>query len=427
MQSHVKSYLDWTKGFPHNPPMNHPYTMPGLTLGILGGGQLGRMMCIEARRMGITTICLDPSPNPPALGVADRCIQGDLYDPVKIQELAEKAQVLTFEIEHVNTDYLQTLATQGFTIYPSPKTLQQIQDKLVQKSLFAKANLPVPPFAPTLPGLNLPFPVVQKTRTGGYDGRGVVILDNEAEVATKGLPGETFFEQLIAFDLEIAVLLARSPSGETAVWPVVEMVFDPATQICTKVCAPARISAEIEQEAIRVSLGAVQALDGVGVFAVELFVVGSDKGLDPESDPGSNEQSISPSPTTAQHSPRVLINEVAPRPHNSGHWTIEGSLTSQFAQHLRAVCGLPLGSTDLTMPSVMINLLGERGAQGKPSIQGYEQALAIPGLSFHWYEKSLVSTQRKMGHVTITRPNLEDALRLADQADRLLTITGELL
>jgi 5-(carboxyamino)imidazole ribonucleotide synthase len=383
--------------------MKHPYTMPGLTLGILGGGQLGRMMCIEARRMGITTICLDPSPNPPAKGVADLCIQGDLYDPVKIQELAEKAQVLTFEIEHVNTGYLQTLETQGFTIYPSPKSLQVIQDKFVQKTLFAQANLPVPPFARTYKELNLPFPLVQKTRTGGYDGRGVSILADETQVATKGLEGETFFEELVDFDLEIAVLLARSPSGETAVWPVVEMVFDPATQICTKVCAPARIPAEIEQEAIRVSIGAVQVLDGVGVFAVELFVSNSN----------------------SNGAPRVLINEVAPRPHNSGHWTIEGSLTSQFAQHLRAVCGLPLGSTDLTMPSVMINLLGEPGAQGKPTIQGYEQALAIPGLSFHWYEKSLVSTQRKMGHVTVTRPNLEDALRLADQAQNLLTITGE--
>jgi 5-(carboxyamino)imidazole ribonucleotide synthase len=371
--------------------------VPGLRLGIVGGGQLGRMIAMEARRMGIYTVCLDPQEHPPAEGVADVCIQGDLYAQQDIQRLAEQSHVLTYEIEHINTRALEELCESGFPVFPSPGTLKVIQDKLVQKQLFQEAGLPVPRFAPwsggTLPR-GFSYPMVQKIRTGGYDGRGVAVLRKSSDPV---LPGESMVEDLVDFRCEIAVLLARGRDGEVRHWPVIEMVFDPQTQICSSVCAPARISPDAAQAAITVSTRAVEALDGVGVFAVELFLT---------------------------HKDEVLINEVAPRPHNSGHWTIEGSLTSQFNQHLRAVCGLPLGSTELTMPSVMVNLLGAPGASGTPVIRGYDEVLAIPGLSMHWYEKDQVKTQRKMGHMTIMRPSLEEALNLATQAQGLIQIEG---
>jgi len=376
--------------------MNYDIPIPGLRLGILGGGQLGRMIAIEARRMGVRTLCLDPSPRPPAFGVADECIVGDLYDPAAIENLAQKSDVLTFEIEHVNSQFLKVLEDRGFPIYPSPRTLEIIQDKYTQKSTLAEANLPVPRFSPSVEAFDGVFPLVQKARIGGYDGRGVKIV-RSVEDLRDGPEVSTFFEEYIPFQKEIAVLLARGRDGEVRSWPVIEMVFDPETQICNQVCAPARISESLSVEAQKISIEGVRALNGVGVFAVELFVT---------------------------EDSRVLINEIAPRPHNSGHWTIEGSLTSQFNQHLRAVCGFPLGSTEQTMPAVMINLLGSSGSRGTPIIRGYRQALSLPGLAMHWYEKSQVSTQRKMGHVTILRPTLEEALELAAKVGRTLWIDG---
>ena len=386
--------------------MNTSARFPGLSLGIIGGGQLGRMMAIEARRMGIRVLCLDPSPQPPALGVAHTCFQGDLYDPASIRKLAQESDVLTFEIEHLNTQVLEDLETQGVRVYPSSKTLKIIQDKYHQKHTLAEAGLPVPSYALTTVGsdglpsdpreLGFSYPVVQKTRTGGYDGRGVKVWNGPAD-RQQGLRGPSFFEEAIPFRKELAVLLARDAKGAVKTWPVIEMVFDPKTQICNQVCAPARISSLARDRALDLGQKAVQALDGVGVFGVELFLTDDDG---------------------------ILINEVAPRPHNSGHWTIEGSLTSQFNQHIRAVCGLPLGSTELTMPSVTVNLLGSPGAEGSSVIQGYSNALAIPGLAMHWYEKEQVSTQRKMGHITIVRPTLDEALALAQEAQSLLRVDG---
>ena len=375
--------------------------IPGLKLGILGGGQLGRMMAIEARSMGISTICLDPAPRPPALGVADETLQGDLYDTAAIRELANRSDVLTFEIEHINSQFLSSLEDQGFPVFPSPRCLQTIQDKFIQKKTFADAGLPVPHFAAAEDvadpsSLGFSYPVVQKTRTGGYDGRGVFIW-NGADDASRALSGRTFFEEHIPFQKELAVLLARGRDGEIRIWPLVEMIFDPETQICTSVLAPARVEDRVATRGAEIAAAAVEALDGVGVFAVELFLTDSGE---------------------------VLINEVAPRPHNSGHWTIEGSVTSQFNQHLRAVCGLPLGSTEQLMPAVMINLLGAPGSAGTPVIRGYDAVLEIPGLALHWYEKMTVSTQRKMGHITIIRPHIDEALSLAERAADLVRVEG---
>lgn len=349
--------------------------------------------------MGIHTTCLDPQEHPPAEGVADICIRGDLQSPEAIRELAGRVDVLTFEIEHIHTPVLHEIRSRGIPVFPQPDTLETIQDKLVQKQCFLQAGLPVPRFSAwDSPGEGLPrgfgYPAVQKLRRGGYDGRGVQVLTGpRGEI----LEGPSMVEECISFEMELAVLLARGRDGEIRTWPVIEMVFDPHTQICNSVCAPARISQEVAERALDVGTRAVEALEGVGVFAVELF-------LTPQGE--------------------VLINEVAPRPHNSGHWTIEGSLTSQFDQHIRAVCGLPLGSTDLTKPSVMVNLLGAAGASGSPVIRGYDQALALPGLNFHWYEKDRVSSQRKMGHVTILADRLDEALELSRRAEQILRVEG---
>jgi 5-(carboxyamino)imidazole ribonucleotide synthase len=383
-------------------------TIPGLTLGIIGGGQLGRMMCLEARRLGIRTAVLDPAEHPPAEGLADICLRGGLTNPAALRRLAGSADILTYEIEHINADELNALEAEGMNILPSPRVLMDIQDKLRQKRLLADAGLPVPRFAafegPSEGGTAGPaaaeelrafgLPCIQKIRTGGYDGRGVALIGNlDAEL----LPGPSMLEERVDFAAELAVLLARSASGEIRTYPVIEMVFDPATQICNSVCVPARISPQLARRAKEVSAAAVETLNGVGIFAVELFLGTSGD---------------------------VLINEIAPRPHNSGHWSIEGAATSQFEQHLRAVCGLPLGSAELVSPAVMVNLLGAPGAGGAPRIAGYEALLAEDRCYLHWYGKREVRPNRKMGHFTVLDEDLETALRRAADLEKRVSIVG---
>lgn len=374
-------------------------SFPGFTVGIIGGGQLGRMMALEARRMGIRVVCLDPAQRPPALGIADECIVGSLYDPEKIRQLASKCDVLTFEIEHIGVEVLHELEAEGVSIFPRPATLATIQDKFLQKSRLAEAGLPVPHIFAALdgrPDAAPKYPVVQKARRNGYDGRGVKVLRSPADL-TSALSEPSYFEDCVAFEKELAVLLARDAKGNVATWDLIEMVFDPETQICNSVLAPARVPGEPARRALELGAAAVEALDGVGVFAVELFLTADGE---------------------------ILVNEIAPRPHNSGHWTIEGAVTSQFEQHLRAVCGLPLGNPGLLAPACMHNILGSAGATGTPLIRGYSEALAIPGLSVHWYEKAEVSTQRKMGHFTVVAADVATAEKLAAKAADLLVVEG---
>lgn len=378
-------------------------SVPGLKLGIVGAGQLGRMMAVEARRLGIYTIALDPAEMPPARGLVDETLCGSLYDAAALNDLASKVDVLTFEIEHTDAQVLSEIERGGKHVFPRPSLLRTIQDKFVQKSFLKERGLPVPAFselskADAESGSFKPaaYPFVQKARSGGYDGRGVAVIRSENELG-KLLPVASMIEECIDFEAELSILLARGRDGKSAVYPLIEMVFDPREQICSSVCVPARVPAGVEKRATEIALAAVEALDGVGVFAVELFLT-----MDGQ----------------------VLINEIAPRPHNSGHWTIEGAVTDQFAQHVRAVCGLPLGDPSLLRPSVMVNLLGAPGAYGKPELDGYGEALAIPGLALHWYQKVSVSPYRKMGHVTITHDNLDEALRLSELASSVLTVKG---
>jgi 5-(carboxyamino)imidazole ribonucleotide synthase len=370
-----------------------------LTIGIIGGGQLGRMMIYRAKKLGFRFAVLDADPEAPAAALADIFIQGSLKDEKAIKQLTAAADVCTYEIEHINAAALETRQAAGSLIYPAPATLRTIQDKLLQKELFCQKNIPTAPwFAEDKPAAadfsQRRFPLVQKTRREGYDGRGVRILKDPGDAP---LPAPSLFEDMVDIDKELAVMAARGRDGSLAVYPAVEMTFNPEHNICDTVIAPARISGETADRVRDIALRAVSALEGVGIFGVEFF-------LDRQG--------------------RVLLNEVAPRPHNSGHYTMEACVTCQFEQHLRAVAGLPLGDPRLIQPAVMFNLLGEPDGSGTPRIEGYAEALGVPGLSLHLYGKSETRPFRKMGHATVTAETLGEALEKADYVRSVLKIKG---
>jgi len=382
-------------------------SFPLLTVGILGGGQLARMMIYESRKLGISFTVLDSDPEAPAGALADTFIRGGLYDPGALERAAEKSDVLTYDIEHIDTAVLTRLEAQGRRVYPSPACLATIQDKLEQKRLLRAAGIPVPVFH-ALPAKNADYPFappwVQKARTGGYDGRGVFVVRSEADLADL-IPGDTMAEEQVDIRKELAVMVARGADGATAVYPVTEMVFDPAMNICTRVVAPADVSDSLRRQAEEIAVETARALNIVGAAGIELF-------LDTRG--------------------RILVNEAAPRPHNSGHYTIEACATSQFEQHIRAVSGLPLGSTELYRPAVMINLLGaapsaaarKRAVDTAPVIEGLDELLAVPGASFHFYGKKVCRPGRKMGHITVTAPTRTEALSRAEEIERTVGIYG---
>ncbi len=372
------------------------FRYPLARIGIIGGGQLGKMMAQKARKMGFYVAVLDPTPHCPAAQVADKQIVGDFYAESKLRELVETSDVTTYDIEHIDVQVLKRLYDKGHRIHPSPYVLEIIQDKLAQKDLLSNKGLPVPKYlkvdSPTCLE-RFGFPVVQKARKGGYDGRGVIVLKDKGDIA-QAIRAESFIEEYIDHDKELAVMVARSTTGEMRCYPVVEMDFEATANICDMVIAPARIEKEIEEQAKKVAMGAVEALNGVGIFGVEMFLAN-----------GS-----------------VLINEIAPRPHNSGHYTIEACVTCQFEQHIRAITGLPLGETTLLSPAVMVNLLGSEGHIGPPLLEGLREALSVPGLSFHFYGKGETRPFRKMGHVTILDENLERAIEKAQKTRALLKV-----
>ncbi|MCX7788035.1 MAG: 5-(carboxyamino)imidazole ribonucleotide synthase [Spirochaetes bacterium] len=362
------------------------------TIGILGGGQLGRMLIYCSCKLGFQYLVLDPDPSAPARPLANHFIQGSLYDSHALQQLLKQSDITTYEIEHIDTKPLLEAEQAGYLLYPSPRLLKVIQDKWVQKEILSKAGVPVPRFS-LFDGQNPSnYPMVQKSRRGGYDGRGVRVLRSPADVP---MDTPSILEEFVPFQKELAVIVARDRAGNTALYPVVEMVFNPDHNICDTVLAPARIPPQVAEEACRVARLAVETLDGVGVFGVELFLTAEGK---------------------------VLLNEVAPRPHNSGHYTIEACLTSQFEQHIRAITGLPLGATDLIQPAVMLNLLGEPGETGVPFVEGFEESLSIPGVSIHLYGKREVRPFRKMGHVTILGATTEEVLRKAETIRGILKV-----
>ncbi len=376
------------------------FSYPLTKIGIVGGGQLGKMMAQEAKKMGFYVTVLDPTSESPAGQVADREIVGDFYNEKKLKELIESSDVTTYDLENVDTKVFKEFKNRGYKIFPSPETLETIQDKYVQKKTLAEKGIPVPDFKKVESEEDLKsfgFPVVQKARKGGYDGRGVFVLKSE-EYISNAIDGETFIEKFVNLEKELAVLVARNIKGEVKIYPVVEMVFDERVNICDTVVSPARIDEKIDETAKKIAIETVEILNGVGIFAIEMFLTKDGE---------------------------ILVNEVAPRPHNSGHHTIEACLTSQFEQHIRAIASLPLGSTEQIIPAVMINILGEPGYKGKPVIEGLDEILSIPGVSFHLYCKKETKPFRKMGHITVVDKNLKSAIEKANKAKKAIKIKGE--
>jgi 5-(carboxyamino)imidazole ribonucleotide synthase len=380
------------------------HSHPVMTIGIIGGGQLGKMMVNEATTLGFEVVVLDPDPHSPAGRLAGSQIVAEYTDPDGLAEVVRASDITTYDLENIDTEVLGALNDAGHTIYPRPWLLEIIQDKLKQRDALARAGIAMPGYR----GIDAPssdafadfgYPLVQKTRRGGYDGRGVAVFRSPADAGADAmLRGPSLLERCIPIEKELAVMVARTPDGEVSRHPVVEMVFDPETNILDHLLAPADVSESVAREAGELAVAAVEALEGIGIFGVELFL--STDG-------------------------RLLVNELAPRPHNSGHFTIEACVTCQYQQHLRAIAGLPLGSTEQLAPAAMVNLLGAPGAQGTPRIEGLRDALAIPGCAVHIYGKHTVRPNRKMGHATVLAPDLGTARERALEVRDLIRIHGE--
>lgn len=370
-----------------------------LKIGIVGGGQLGKMLIQAAKRMGLYVAVIDPTPDSPAGQIADRQIVSDFYDEESIKQLASSCDITTYEIEHINVEVLKELEQKGYKIYPSPYVLEIIQDKSKQKQMLTDNNIPTAKWqkvdgdlASALTSFGLP--AVQKACKGGYDGRGVFVIHNADDIKNS-LKCESFLEEQIDFEKELAAMVSRNSQGEIKCYPVVEMIFDTKANICDSTIAPARIDKKVQKQAIDIAVNCVEVLKGVGVFGIEMFVTKD----------GS-----------------VMVNEIAPRPHNSGHYTIEACITSQFEQHLRAIMNLPLGATDLIIPSVMVNILGAEGYEGKPIYEGLEDVLKIPGANVHIYGKKVTKPYRKMGHVTIVDSDIESAIEKGRHIKQVLKV-----
>ena len=367
-------------------------------LGILGGGQLGRMLIQSGVDFNISFSVMDPDPQAPCATLAE-FHHGKLTDYDTVLKFGEGCDVLTIEIENVNTKALQALADQGKRVYPQPHVIELIQDKRTQKTFYRDKGIPTAEFILTDSkedvARNAGFlPAVQKLGREGYDGRGVQVL-HAAEDLDKAFDAPGLLEKFVPFEKEISIIVARDRQGDVVSYPPVEMVFHPVQNLVEYLFAPAELEPAIAQEADRIARKVICELEMTGLLAVEMFVTKEGK---------------------------VLVNEVAPRPHNSGHQTIEANVTSQYEQHLRAVLGLPLGSTRLLMPSAMINLLGEPDHSGPAKYSGFEQALQMEGVHVHLYGKQFTKPFRKMGHVTIVGDNLEELKKKADIVKQTLKV-----
>ncbi len=366
-------------------------------IGILGGGQLGKMLALAAANWDFKTYCLDPTPDAPASPVCSGFQLGDFKNYEEVLAFGQDKDLLTIEIEHVNTDALRELERLGKTVHPSPRALDIIKDKGLQKEFYREHEIPTAHFEIFADEKSLrkaiesgawTLPLVQKTRTAGYDGKGVSILRTMEDLETKLLPGPCLAEALAPIETEIAIVAARNAKGEVAVFPAVEMDFHPEANLVEFLLCPARISRLVEAEAEALAERVIRAFDICGLLAVEMFWTKDGQ---------------------------LLVNEVAPRPHNSGHHTIDSAHTSQFEQHLRGICDLPLGSTHSKTPvAIMLNLLGEPGHKGPVRYEGVEACLALEGVNIHLYGKALTSPFRKMGHVTITADTVQDAMKKAN-------------
>lgn len=379
------------------------YFSSDFTLGILGGGQLGKMLLTETRKFDITTKVLDPSPDAPCRIACNTFVQGNLTDFNTVYNFGKDVDVLTIEIENVNVEALEKLQTEGVKVYPSPQTIKNIQNKATQKQFYATHGIPTAPFQvfqnteslkKAIDEQQLTLPFVWKSARFGYDGNGVKIVRQLTDLNL--LPNDQCIaESLVPFKKELAVIVARNAKGQVRTYPVVEMEFHPEANQVEYVLCPARIEEAVAQKARTIAIQVAQAFEVVGLLAVELFQTENDE---------------------------ILVNEVAPRPHNSGHYSIEAAYTNQFEQHLRAILNLPLGSTESKVAGVMVNLVGAEGYQGKVVYENIEQIMAMEGVTPHIYGKKETRPFRKMGHVTIVNPNINKARQIAEQVKNTIRV-----
>jgi 5-(carboxyamino)imidazole ribonucleotide synthase len=375
-------------------------------IGIVGGGQLGTMMILEAKRLGFYVVTLDPSADCPSHSISDELIVAPFNDEKAYIELADKVDVITYEFEHI---HVEALEKEGKPVYPSIASLKIIKNKLTQNETLHKHNIPLPRFAPVNsvddilvlgdePAFG--YPLMLKATLGGYDGKGVTFISDKTEVesAYQSLGAGSIglmIEEFVDFDREISIIATRGIDGERVIYPPAEN--EHKNSILDVTIAPARIKPSIAQKAIDIADKVMEVFDGVGTFGVEMFVTKDNE---------------------------VLVNEVAPRPHNSGHFTIEACFANQFENHIRAITGLPLGNTDLIAPAVMLNLIGE--SNGPAKLLGLEEAYKKDAnLHVHFYGKADSKIDRKMGHVTLMGKTIEETLERAMQAKEIVRIVGE--
>ena len=382
------------------------YFSSDFKLGVLGGGQLGRMLLTETQKFDIYTSILDSSPEAPCAQICNEFHQGNLLDFNTVYNFGKQVDLLTIEIENVNIDALDLLEREGLTIYPTPKSIRIIQSKATQKNFYKDKNIPTAPYfhyayleelKHSYQNNIIEFPFVWKAARFGYDGTGVKIV--RAFEDLENLPkGECIVEKLIPFKNELAVIVARNHNGEVASYPVVEMEFHPEANQVEYVICPARIDQSIAKKAREVALKVADAFDFVGLLAVEMFQTEEDE---------------------------ILVNEVAPRTHNSGHYSIEASYTNQFEQHLRSILNLPLGNTESKVAGIMVNLVGAEGHTGEVVYENIDKILQIDGVTPHIYGKKITKPFRKMGHVTIVNKDIDEARKVAQQVKKIIKVISK--
>tara|TARA_R110002033_G_scaffold47786_2_gene93103 strand:- start:4319 stop:5491 length:1173 start_codon:yes stop_codon:yes gene_type:complete len=382
------------------------YFSSDFKLGILGGGQLGKMLLYETRKFDIHTKVLEASKDAPCKIACDEFIIGDLMNFDDVYNFGKKVDLLTIEIENINLDALEKLENEGLKVYPPTRTLRTIQNKAKQKLFYVDHNIPTADFSrfaylseikDSIENGGLAFPFVWKAAQFGYDGQGVKVVRNFDDL--KGLPqGECIAEDMIPFKNELAVIVVRNTAGEVVTYPVVEMEFHPEANQVEYVICPARIDSKVAEKATQIALQVSEKMKHIGILAVEMFQTKEDQ---------------------------ILINEVAPRPHNSGHYSIEASYTNQFEQHIRAILNLPLGSTESKVAGIMVNLVGAEGYTGDVIYEHMEAILKLEGVTPHIYGKKQTRPFRKMGHVTIVNKDLAVARAIAQKVKETIKVISK--
>jgi 5-(carboxyamino)imidazole ribonucleotide synthase len=370
-----------------------------LKLGILGGGQLGRMMIQEAINYNVTTLVLDPDADAPCKHICNHFTHGSISDYDSVYNFGKKADIITIEIEKVNIEALEQLEKEGKLVFPQARVIRLIQDKGVQKQFFKENDIPTAPFQlvsskKELVNPNFPFPYMLKQRKDGYDGKGVMKMESLADIDA-AFDSPSLIEELVNFEKEVAIIVARNSDGDLKTFPMVEMEFNAEANLVEFLISPSTYPEDLQLKAEAIAKNVALALNITGILAVEMFITKDGN---------------------------ILVNELAPRPHNSGHHSIEGNFVSQFEQHLRAIYNLPLGDTRSRSNAVMINLLGEKGHEGVAVYEGLEKIMALDGVYVHLYGKKYTKPFRKMGHVTIVDQNREQAIEKANLVKNTLKV-----